>query len=83
MDLKHLFPSGTSERQSGQEVSQQEAASGLNGQVDVTLSFCLDEGWIFQLQSSLQSNGNSHLIQFRKSHSEPLCHHQEWRESFQ
>lgn len=38
MDLKHLSPSGTSERQGGQEVSQQEAASGLNDHADVTLS---------------------------------------------
>ena len=44
MDLKHLSPLGTSKRQGGQEVSQQEAASGLNDQVDVTLSFCLDKG---------------------------------------
>lgn len=44
MDLKHLSPSGTGRRQGGQEVSQQEAAFGLNDQVDVTLSFCLDKG---------------------------------------
>lgn len=44
MDLKHLSPSGTGGRQGGQEVSQQEAAFGLNDQVDVTLSFCLDKG---------------------------------------
>lgn len=45
MDLKHLSPSGTSERQGVQEVSQQEAASELNDQADVTLSAWIRVGF--------------------------------------
>lgn len=37
-------------------------------------SFCLDEGWIFQLEGSLWSNGKPYLIPLRESPPEPSCH---------